>query len=78
MVLHRHGQRNPDGTFNWRDALIDATIMAGLTFFTALGGMGATGLVGVRELASAGIAAATQFFLILAIKRGLKEKSPSP
>jgi len=72
-MLHRHGQLNPNGTFNWKDALIDASIMAGLTFFTCLGGSATTGLIGSREIVSAAIAAATQFFLILAIKRGLKE-----
>jgi len=72
-MLHRHGQFNPDNTFNWRDALIDAAIMGGLTFFTCLGGSATTGILTPREVLSAAIAAATQFFLILAIKRGLKE-----
>ena len=48
--------------------------MAGLTFFLSLGGLGATGIVSTREILAAGIAAATQFFTILVIKRGLKEK----
>jgi len=77
MVLHRHGQRNPDDTFNWRDALIDAAIMAGLTFFTTLGGLGATGLLADPQLGllAALISSGTEFFAILAIKRGLKERA---
>jgi len=69
------GRNNPDGSFNWGDALIDAAILAALTFFTALGGMGATGLITGREFLSAAIAAASQFFLTLAIKRGLRKKT---
>ena len=73
-MLKVRGQNNSDGSFDWRDALIDAGIMAALTFFTALGGLGATGAVAGRELLSAGTAAATEFFLMLAIKRGLRPK----
>ena len=73
-MLERHGKNNQDGSFDWRDTLIDAGIMAGLTFFTAIGGLGATGSVALREILAAGIAGATEFFLMLAIKRGLREK----
>jgi len=73
-MLSIHGKVNEDGSFNWKDALIDAGILAMLTFFTALGGLGATGVIGARELVSATIAAATQFFMTLAIKRGLKRE----
>ena len=74
MVLSVRGRRNPDNSFNWRDALIDAGIMAMLTFFTTLGGTGAAGVPTGGMLISAVISAGTQFFLILAIKRGLVEK----
>jgi len=74
MVLNVYGRKNPDGSFNWRDALIDAGIMAALTFFTALGGLSATGVIGMREVLAAGIAGATEFFMVLAIKRGLKKR----
>jgi len=73
-MLSIHGRNNNDGSFNWKDALIDAGILALLTFFTSLGGLSATGMVSGREVLSAGIAAATQFFMTLAIKRGLREK----
>jgi len=73
-MLSVHGQRNPDGSFNWKDALIDAGIMACLTFFTALGGLGATGVISTREILAAGIGGATEFFMVLAIKRGLKKE----
>ena len=73
-MLSVYGRSNPDGSFNWKDALIDAGIMACLTFFTSLGGLGATGIITVREVLAAGIAAATEFFMVLAIKRGLKKE----
>jgi len=73
-MLSVRGQLNPDGSFNWKDALIDAGIMASLTFFTALGGLGTTGVISVREVLAAGIAGATEFFMVLAIKRGLKKE----
>jgi len=73
-MLSVYGHKNPDGSFNWKDALIDAGIMACLTFFTALGGLGATGVISVREVLAAGIAGATEFFMVLAIKRGLKRE----
>lgn len=77
MVLHRHGQTNPGtGKFDWKDTIIDAGIMAGLTFFTTLGGIGASGLLTDMKLGiiAAGISSGSEFFLILAIKRKLKEK----
>ena len=74
MVLSVKGQNSNNGSFDWRDALLDSGIMAGLTFFTSLGGLGLTGGIVTRDLIAAGIAAATQFFIVLAIKRGLREK----
>ena len=73
-MLSRKGKNNRDGSFNWRDAMIDAGIVAGLTFCTSLGGMSVLTPITETQLVSAGIAAATQFFLFLAIKRGLREK----
>ena len=73
-MLTIKGKNHEDGSFNWKDALIDAAILAMLTFFTSLGGLGATGMITAREILAAGIAAATQFFMTLAIKRGLREK----
>jgi hypothetical protein len=72
-MLDAHGRVDPNGKFDWQDAVIDAVIMAGLTFFTTLGGMGATGLLSnpKTSVLAAGIAAATEFFAILAVKRGL-------
>jgi len=74
-LLDRRGKNNEDGSFNWADAIIDATIVAGLSFFTTLGGLGATGLLTdpTKGLLAAFIGAATNFFSFLAMKRGLRE-----
>lgn len=71
MVLSRNGQTNGNGSFDWRDALIDAAIVAALTFVTSMGGISLVGAETVRVVAGAAIAAVTQFFIFLAIKRGL-------
>ncbi|MBA7483238.1 hypothetical protein ES707_18749 [subsurface metagenome] len=74
-MLTVRGTNNSNGSFDWSSNLVDAVIMAALTFFAALGGLGATGLISEREVIAATIAAATQFCLMLAIKRGLREKT---
>lgn len=74
-MLTVRGTNNSNGSFDWKSNLVDTAIMAMLTFFAALGGLGATGLVAEREVIAASIAAATEFFLMLAIKRGLREKT---
>jgi len=73
-VLSRQGKNNENGSFDWSDALVDAGIMAGSTFFTALGAMMAAGRISLYEVAVCGVAAGGQFFIWLAIKRGLRPK----
>jgi len=74
--LSVRGKNNADGSFNWKDALADAGVMAGMTFFTTLGGLGVTGLASEPKtsLLAAAISAGAQFFAVLAVKRGLKPK----
>jgi hypothetical protein len=76
MVLNRNGRNNENGSFDWKDAIIDAAIMAGCSFFAVLVGLGAVGLLENPRigLLAAGIAAGAQFCAVLAIKRGLREK----
>lgn len=73
-MLNRKGKNNENGSFDWKDALIDAGITSGLTFFTALGGSSLFGSDPWTAVASAAVAAAGQFFLFLALKRGLRER----
>jgi len=66
------GSNNADGSYDWRGAIIDSGIMAAVTFFSALGGLSAVGIPTWEACVAAAIAGATQFFIALAIKRGLR------
>ncbi len=57
--------------FDWTDALVDAAITSAVTFFSALGGGAVAGLDNFNVVESALIAAFAQFFVFLALKRGL-------
>lgn len=71
--MSRNGIMSGNGGFNWEDALIDAGISAGVTFFMTLGGIGIAGLFTdpTKALVAAGIAAGGAFFSWLAMKRGI-------
>jgi hypothetical protein len=58
------------------DMLVNAIIMAGLGFFGTLIGLGSTGLTSDLRagLITAGVNAGFQFFMTLAIQRGLVKK----
>lgn len=75
MVLSRSGKNEADGSFDWKDALLDAGVMGGLAFFSTMGALGVTGILeNPKGWVAAFIAGGTQFFLALAVKRGLREK----
>ncbi|HTY75457.1 MAG TPA: hypothetical protein VMD05_07825 [Candidatus Nanoarchaeia archaeon] len=58
--------------FDWGNALIDAVITMGITFFSALAGsVGAGDVHPIHIVETATIAAFSQFFVFLALKRGL-------
>jgi hypothetical protein len=57
--------------FDWENALIDAAIISAVTFFSALGGGAVAGLGSHPSLEAATVAALTQFFVFLALKRGI-------
>ena len=58
------------------DMLINAAIMSGLGFFSTVAGLLASGLVTepFNACFAAGISAGTQFFMSMAIQRGLKKR----
>ncbi|MGD6806348.1 MAG: hypothetical protein ACQCN4_05255 [Candidatus Bathyarchaeia archaeon] len=60
-----------ESRFDWGNALIDAAIISGLTFFSTLGGGSVAGLDGLSAFKAAAIAACAQFFIFLALKRGI-------
>ena len=49
-MLSRNGQNGENGEFDWKDALIDAGIMAGSTFATAFGALLVTGHIDAYEV----------------------------
>ena len=61
-------------TYPWKEALIDALIVAGMQFFYTLAGISAAQIVSepIKALLAAGISAGLGFFTTLALKRGLK------
>lgn len=73
-MLNRNGKNNSNGNFDWKDAVMDAGIIAGLTFFTSLGGMAIVIPLTPQTIIGSAVASATQFFLMLAIKRGLRKE----
>jgi hypothetical protein len=64
--------------FDWIDALIDAVIISGLTFFSTFGGGSVAGLSIVAGFKAATIAACAQFFVFLALKRGIVQPKQAP
>jgi hypothetical protein len=58
---------------SWFDSVIDAFIVSGLTFFSALGGDAVSGLSALLSLKAAIMAACIQFFIFLSIKRGIRQ-----
>ena len=82
LTLSVKGQTYTNGSkeeaFDWRNALIDAIIIALLTFFSTLAGTKTVGLPDIQALYSAFIAAMVQFFTILAMKRGIVRGSTKP
>lgn len=60
-----------ESKFDWSNAIIDAAIISCLTFFSTLGGGSVAGLDGLSALKAASIAACAQFFVFLALKRGI-------
>jgi hypothetical protein len=57
--------------FDWSDALINAVIISGLAFFSAFGVGSVAGLGGLPGLKTATVTASAQFFIFLALKRGI-------
>ena len=64
--------------FDWCDALIDAAIICGLTFLSTLGGGSVAGLDFVAGLKAATVASSAQFFIFLALKRGIIQSTGTP
>jgi hypothetical protein len=64
-------ENSTEEKFDWENALIDATITSCVTFFSTLGGVSVAGLSALAGLEASIISALGQFFVFLALKRGI-------
>jgi len=79
MICCTNNSTTAVAKFDWGNALIDAIITSGITFFSALGGTAIAGDINtVHILTSATVAAFSQFFVFLALKRGLVKPAQAP
>ena len=76
FLLSLNGNTLANGKFDWEDALVDAAISAGIAFFATLGGASISSIPAQEKCVIGLIAAGSQFFLFLALKRGLMRKQP--
>lgn len=74
-ILSSNGDGSSIGKFDWAGAVIDGLILSAISFFSTYVGSTAAGLTEVQLCKVAGIAASLQFFMYLAIKRGLKKEA---
>jgi len=72
------GGKNPDGSRDYKTALIDASIVAGFTFFSTLGGLGATGLLAEPEVGLLAAAISTGISFFGSLMASLQIKKPQP
>lgn len=73
-MLDHQGRNNPDGSFDWKDALIDAGISAGLGLCSMTGAMLLKGPLSALDVQIVLVAAAGQFLAFLAMKRKIVKK----
>ena len=70
-VYHADSDGDSGKKRHWKDSVIDALIISGLTFFSTLGGDSITGLNTSSALKASAVASGVQFFIFLALKRGI-------
>lgn len=66
----------PDG-FDWANAICDALVLSGITFFSTIGATAYVGVDGKDVFIAGLIAAGAQFFTVLALKRKLIKQDES-
>lgn len=75
-ILTVRGKNDGAGKFDLQDAVFDSLIIAGIAFFSTLSGITIIGVPSADAMVGAAIAAATQFLITLAIKKGIREPHP--
>jgi hypothetical protein len=69
--LSIRGRRNKQGKFDWCEAVVDAGIISGMSFFTGLGALAASNAISMLSLCVLLCASGGEFLSILAAKRRL-------
>lgn len=81
-IYHTHsssgGSDESGKKASWIDSIVDAFIISGLAFFSTLGGDSVTGLNTTSTIKASTIAAGIQFFIFLALKRGIGQTKKHP
>jgi hypothetical protein len=73
--LSMRGHNNRQGKFDWTSAVLDASIISGITFFTGLGTLASSYAITPESLCVLLSAVGAEFLGILATKRGLVQKT---
>jgi hypothetical protein len=73
--LSLRGQTDSEGKFDWHEAILDAGIISGITFFTGLGTLASSAAISLTSFCVLLSAVGTEFLGILAAKRGLIQKN---
>ena len=73
--LSMRGHHNKQGKFDWASAVLDASIISGITFFTGLGTLASSCAITPDSLCVLLSAVGAEFLGILATKRGLVQKT---
>jgi hypothetical protein len=72
--LSVRGSRTKEGKFDWVNALLDAAIISGMSFFTGLGALAAGNAITLISIVVLISATGGEFLSILATKRKLTPK----
>ncbi len=73
--LSLKGHKDKQGKFDWTGAVLDASIISGITFFTGLGTLASSCAISPMSLCVLLSAVGAEFLGILATKRGLVQKA---
>jgi hypothetical protein len=73
--LSMRGHHNKQGKFDWASAVLDASIISGITFFTGVGTLASSCAIWPESLCVLLSAVGAEFLGILATKRGLVQKT---
>jgi hypothetical protein len=75
ITLRVQGRTNTEGKFDWGNAVVDASILSGITFFTGLTALAGSHALSVDSLCILSSSVGVEFLTFLSLKRGLIPQS---